>query len=148
MNEKNYCLATSKKTQKVIISMSHDINVIASAASIKPHCQTHWIKTNSNECGIEALIMEILKENNNNPMAIIQVWKKIQEKFTNDTTRYGLQTIRNYMSIKMIKTGKLIKIKLSKQDSDIFCNENNLPIAKKPCDIYKLALQIKSIIWE
>lgn len=146
-NEKNYCIATSKKVQKVVLAMSHDINTIATAACVKPHFQTHWMKTNSNECGIEALISEIMKENQA-AMSIVQVWQKIQEKFTEDSTRYGLQTIRNYMSIKMILNGKLIKIKLSKQDSDIFCNENNLPIAKKPCDIYKLDLLFKSIIWE
>jgi hypothetical protein len=146
-NEKNTLKATSKKVQKDILAVSHDINVIATSASIKPHCQAHWMKTSLGECGIEDLICEILEENGS-PMSILQVNREVRNKFTNNTTRYQLQTIRNYMSIKMIRNDKLCKIKLSKTESDCHCSDNGLPIAKKPCNLYKLALRITTIVWE
>lgn len=113
-----------------ILANSRDINNILSVSGIVPPSkQTHYVNTENEESGIEALITRILRENEAifpanvgetqlrhiaiaGAMFTDEILAKVQEYFSAGSTRYPLQTVKNYLSTYMFKQGKVGKIQL------------------------------------
>lgn len=122
------------KTQAVamsreILANSQDINNVLTTAGEKPVFHTHYVNLDANESGIADLITRILLENEAvfpanvgetelrqiaiaGSMFTDEILAKVQEYFSAGSTRYPLQTVKNYLSTYMPKAGKVGKVQL------------------------------------
>lgn len=130
---------TAQGMSRELTQNSQDINGFLTVAEIQPLTQTHWTNTATGENGIADLITHILRENDSvfplnvgntelrqiaiaGSMFTEEILAKVQAYFTAGSTRYPLQTIKNYLATYMFKKGKVGKIQLTgKEDATREC---------------------------
>jgi hypothetical protein len=123
-----------------VLANSQDINnVLTTSNIVKTVFHTHFVSMENNLAGIADLISTILREHDAifplnssqtelRPIAIAgamftnEILEEVQTRFTAGSKRYPLQTVKNYLSTYMPKTGKVGKIQLSgKEDVSRSC---------------------------
>ena len=124
-NEKAQAVAMSRE----ILSNSQDINNVLTTAENKPVFHTHYVNLDASESGSADLITRSLREHEAvfplnvgetelrqiaiaGSMFTDEILAKVQEYFTAGSTRYPLQTVKNYLSTYMPKAGKVGKVQL------------------------------------
>ncbi len=136
---------TAKGMSRELLQNSQDINGFLTVADIRPHTQTHYADTQTGENGIADLLSRILRENEAvfplhvcgidgkaktelRPIVIAgamftsDILSEVKARFTAGSTRYPLQTVKNYLSTYMHKQGKVGKVQLDgKEDSTRTC---------------------------
>ena len=116
-----------------------DINHVLTGCGVKPHVQTHWTDTTTGQGGLALLIEQILRSAGaefvagieQSPLRTVaicsslyteQIIALVQAKFAGGSSRYPDQSVRNYLSTYMTKSGLVGQIKLTnKEDRERSC---------------------------
>lgn len=132
-----------------LLANSQDLNGFFTQAETRPVFQTHYVNLEAEQSGIADLITRILWEHEAvfplhvcgidgkaktelRPIAIAgsmftsEVFAKVQEYFSAGSTRYPLQTVKNYLSTYMPKQGQVGKIQLDNAED----SERKCPLAR------------------
>ncbi len=140
-SEKKNAIALNRE----IVSGSQDINnVLSTSGKVSPLFHAHYTNMESGDNGISALIMEILKErdavfpanfdavkkshyNDNGVRPIViaaslftrEILDEVEARFTAGTKRYPLETVEAYLSVWLVRGGKVGKVKMTKTEDSI-----------------------------
>jgi hypothetical protein len=136
----------NKTLAQTIHANQKDINNVLTVGNTRPVFMTHFANLETGEFGLADLIANILTERQAVfPMNIGQtalrnvaikaglfteeIHAAVNAKFTAGSTRYPLQSIRNYLSTYMFKSGKVGKIQLQSSNG---VNEDPFRPCPKP----------------
>lgn len=114
-----------------VLSNSQDINnVLTTSQTVKAVFHTHFADMETGECGIEKLIVRIMREREAQfpkgventelrqiaiagSMFMSEIETEVKNRFTAGSIRYPHDTIKAYMSAYLLKSGKVGRIQLT-----------------------------------
>lgn len=129
-NEQETAIAMSRE----ILQNSRDINGFQTATKqVKPLLMCHIADAENGIFGVRGLIIDILKVNGStmpkgcekmemraiaiaSAMFTSEILAEVQRRFSNGSTRYPLQTIKNELGYFMEKKGLVVGIRLTKAE--------------------------------
>jgi len=134
MNETLNAVNAAKQMQRDLLANAIDSNNVLTTAGIRPEFQSHVFNMNSGECGIELLIVSILRDNGstfpkdiastefrqvaiNGSMYASEIIQEVQSRFANGSTRYPYATVYAYLCNKdNKKKSGILAIKLTNSE--------------------------------